>query len=230
MGDENISGFEREKCCTCYKCCEVCPTGARKKIGSTMTVKDVLSVIKRDAIFYRESGGGVTFSGGEPFAQPEFLRQLVAACNRQGIDTAVETSGYFNWDQIDDIFERLDSVFVDIKHMDEEVHKTLTGVSNHRILGNIKLISQMHPKTIVRVPLIGEVNANEKNIREMCEFLKLNTQVKNVELLPYHHLGESKYNAVGAISHTFTTPETTEIEKIKKIITDYGLCIVDLGK
>ena len=83
------SELDRTKCTACFKCCEVCPTGARKKMGSTVSVDEVLSVIKRDVIFYRESGGGVTFSGGEPFAQMEFLRQLATACQRLGIDTAI---------------------------------------------------------------------------------------------------------------------------------------------
>ena len=225
--DKTVNFFNREKCCGCAKCCEVCPTGARKMIGSTVTVEDVLRVIKRDAIFYRESKGGVTFSGGEPFAQPEFLRQLVVACSQLGIDTAVETSGYLNWNQVKNIFELLDCVFVDIKHMDDEVHKKMTGVSNRKILENITLISQMHPNTIVRVPLIEEVNAGEQNIRRMCEFLKNNTRVKGVELLPYHDFGESKYSSVGAFSQTFTTPNAVKIEDLKKIITDYDIRIVD---
>ncbi len=220
-------GFDRLRCCGCGKCCDVCPTDARKKIGSTVTVEEVLKVIKRDAIFYRESGGGVTFSGGEPFAQSDFLRQLVAACSRIGIDTAVETSGWFDWEQVKDIFEILDAVFVDIKHMDDEFHKQLTGVSNQRILANIALLSQMHPQTIVRVPLIESVNTGEENIRKMCEFLRQNAPVAGIELLPYHDLGESKYSAVGAACQTFTTPDTTKIAEVKKIITEYGIGIVD---
>ena len=225
--EKAINHLNREKCCGCAKCCEVCPTGARKMIGSTVTVEDVLKVIKRDAIFYRESGGGVTFSGGEPFAQPEFLRQLVVACNQLGLDTAVETSGYFDFEQVKDIIEYLDCVFVDIKHMDDEKHKEMTGVSNHTILENIVQISQMHPNTIVRVPLMEEVNANEQNIKSMCEFLKKNTRVKGVELLPYHDFGESKYSAVGAHSQIFTTPNDAKMEDIKTIISTYGICILD---
>ncbi|VBB06608.1 radical sam [Lucifera butyrica] len=196
-------------------------------IGYTVTVEDVLKVIKRDAVFYRESGGGVTFSGGEPFAQAEFLRQLVIACSQHGFDTAVETSGYFDFEQVKDIIEYLDCVFVDIKHMDEATHKRMTGVSNQAILKNITQISQMHPNTIVRVPLIEEVNANEQNIKRMCEFLKKNTWVKGVELLPYHNLGESKYRAVGAHNETFTTPSDAKIGDIKKIISTYGIRILD---
>jgi pyruvate formate lyase activating enzyme len=224
-----VNGFERKHCRVCCQCCEVCPTGARKKIGSTVPVEDVLQVIKRDAIFYRESGGGVTFSGGEPFAQPEFLRQLVSGCNQWGIDTAVETSGYFHWDQVKDILERLDCVFVDIKLMDDAVHRKLTGVSNHSILENITLLSQLPPQIIVRVPLLAAVNDDEQNIRKMCEFLRQNTRVESIELLPYHDFGRLKYSAVGAAYQPFTTPSAAKIEAVKKIIAEYGIGIADFN-
>lgn len=224
---DTIPAYNREKCSSSTKCCEVCPAGARKLIGSTVTVDDVLRVIKRDAIFYRESGGGVTFSGGEPFAQPEFLRQLVTACSQLGINTAVETSGCFDWEQVKDIFELLDCVFVDIKHMDDSFHRQMTGVGNAGILENIALLSRLHSYTIVRVPLIAEVNANEQNMRRMCEFITSHTGVKGVELLPYHDFGESKYRAVGAQVGKFTTPEAATINNLKKIITDYNIPVVD---
>ena len=155
------------ECRGCGKCCEVCAGGARKQIGMRVTVDEVMAVIKRDAVFYRESGGGVTFSGGEPFVQTEFLRQLVLACGRIGLDTAVETCGYYDWQQVSDIFARLDCVFIDCKHMDEAVHKRWTGVSNRLILANIARISRLAPRTVVRVPVIREVNASEHNIRQM---------------------------------------------------------------
>ena len=221
------SELDRTKCTACFQCCEVCPTGARKKMGSTVSVDEVLAVIKRDAIFYRESGGGVTFSGGEPFAQMEFLRQLATACQRLGIDTAVETSGYFDWEQARDIIAGLDAVFVDIKHMDDEVHTARTGVSNRRILANVAAISRLNPNTIVRVPLIEEVNATEQNIRSLGEFLREQTQVAGVELLPYHDFGEAKYCAVGAAGHKFTTPDEAKIEKLKGILSECGIRIAD---
>ena len=221
------SELDRTKCTACFQCCEVCPTGARKKMGSTVSVDEVLAVIKRDAIFYRESGGGVTFSGGEPFAQMEFLRQLATACHRLGIDTAVETSGYFDWEQGKDIVTLLDGVFVDIKHMDDAVHTARTGVSNRLILENIRRISELQPNTIVRVPLIAEVNASEQNIRQLGEFLKQQTQVAGVELLPYHDFGEAKYSAVGGAGHPFTTPDATKIERLKEILAECGIAIAD---
>lgn len=219
--------FDREKCCGCGDCCEVCPSGARKMIGSTVTVEDILTVIKRDAVFYRTSGGGVTFSGGEPFAQPEFLRQLTVACSRIGLDTAVETSGYFELESVSDIIESLDCIFVDIKHMDDQTHQKMTGVSNRVILKNIAQISQLHENVIVRVPLIEEVNADEQNIKAMCAFLQHNTRVAGVELLPYHNFGESKYRAVGAHGQLFTAPDDVKIAKLKTIISTYGIRNVD---
>ena len=227
MGAANISALDRTKCIACFQCCNVCPTGARKSMGSVVTVEEVLLVINRDAVFYRESGGGVTFSGGEPFAQPEFLRQLVAACNRQCIDTAVETCGHYSWEPVKDIFAQLDCVFVDIKHMDDETHRRLTGVGNRRILDNIVLITETNPNTIVRVPLIADINDDEQNIRKMCDFLRQKTRVAGVELLPYHDFGATKYNAVGAASQSFSTPDTAKIERLKHSITSYGLRMVD---
>ncbi len=225
--NEALHRYERGQCCCCARCSQVCPTGARKLIGSAATVEDILQVIKRDIIFYRESGGGVTFSGGEPFAQPEFLRQLVAACHQLGINTAVETSGYFDWEQVEDILPLLDSVFVDSKHMDDEYHKHLTGGGNRKILENIVLISRLQPHTIVRVPLIGAVNANVHNMNQLCEFLKHKTQVKGIELLPYHDFGEAKYAALGLPSQPFATPDAAVIDNLKKIISAYGIDIVD---
>jgi len=193
----------------------------------TVTVDDVMQIVKRDAIFYRESGGGVTFSGGEPFAQPQFLRQLATACNQLGIDTAVETSGYFDWDLCGDIVDLLDCVFIDCKHMDSAEHQQFCGVGNERILANIAAISQRHPHTIVRVPLIAEVNANEQNIARMCEYLVKNTRVAAVELLAYHDLGEAKYNAAGASRQNFSAPDVAKLAELKKIIAGYGIPLVD---
>ncbi|MDR3591111.1 MAG: glycyl-radical enzyme activating protein [Negativicutes bacterium] len=227
MTDGTLPDFARASCSGCGKCCEACLAGARTKIGSVVTVEDVMQVIKRDAVFYRASGGGVTFSGGEPFAQPEFLRQLVAACTRLGLDTAVETSGFFDWEQVQDIFEGLDAVFVDIKHMDDKIHKKMTGASNQRILANITSISQRHPKTIVRVPLIPQVNGGEENVRRMCEFLRQNTRVEGIELLPYHDFGASKYSAAGIACPTFQAPEPSEMEDVKRIIQEYGISVLD---
>ena len=193
-----------------------------------MTVEEVMKVIKRDSVFYRESEGGVTFSGGEPFAQARFLRELVLACKRLTIDTAVETSGYFEWEEVEDIFEELDTVFIDIKHMDEQIHKTLTGVSNQKILENILRISQKHNHVVIRVPLIDGINDDRNNIGQMCEFLRENTTISGVELLPYHSLGNMKMNALDCGEwEIFITPDSKKIENIKRIIAEYEIQNID---
>lgn len=218
--------FNRLSCRSCLDCCRVCAAGARKPIGSAVTVDEVMQVIKRDAVFYRESGGGVTFSGGEPFAQPAFLRRLAKACQDAGIDTAVETSGYFEWEQAADIFPYLDYVFMDIKQMNDTLHKDLTGVSNRRILDNVARVSR-RSATVVRVPLLEGINADEAHIRSLCEFLCRHTRVRTVELLPYHTLGEAKYTALGAGQSGFTAPSAGKIAALRELIAGYGLCSVD---
>lgn len=219
--------FDRSLCTACGSCVAVCPTGARKTMGKQVSVADVMRVIKRDAVFYHESGGGVTFSGGEPFAQPEFLRQLVTACQTLGLETAVETSGCFDLAAVQDVLEMLDCVFVDIKHMDDEKHLHLTGVSNKTILANIAAFSKVHPRVIVRVPLIHNVNDTRENIEAMCAFLQQETGVVGVELLPYHNYGQAKYEAVGAEFYAFSTPDEETLARVRQWIAAYGIAVFD---
>jgi pyruvate formate lyase activating enzyme len=218
--------FDHAKCVHCLKCLAVCKYGARKQIGEIVTVEAVMQMIRKDCIFYQESGGGVTFSGGEPFMQSEFLRQLVLQCQAMGIDTAVETSAYFDFAENQDIIVALDAIFIDIKHMDDEIHQVLTGVSNQKILENIVQISKLHQNIIIRVPLIAEVNASEKNIRAMCEFLKNETNIKQIELLPYHTLGQHKMEALGIGVEAYTTPTEETIKSLEKIIQSHELTVV----
>jgi pyruvate formate lyase activating enzyme len=157
----------------------------------------------------------------------EFLRQMVTACNRLGIDTAVETCGEFDWQQGKDIIALLDCVFVDCKQMDDNVHRRMTGVGNRRILENITRISRLNANTIVRVPVIEAVNASEQNIRTLCEYLKHNTQVGKLELLPYHDFGAAKYSAVGAGSQSFAAPDAAAMAALNQLVVGYGLNVVD---
>ena len=204
------------------------PTGEIKEVGSQMSVHKVMEIIKRDAVFYRESGGGVTFSGGEPFYQVDFLRQLVINCQKNGINTAVETSGYFDLSQVKDIIQELDEIFIDCKHMDDQVHQQYTGVSNKKILKNIAEISKIHSNVVVRVPFIPDINTEASHLRQMCHFLQTQTQIRGVELLPYHKLGTFKYPALGfEESQVFTVPDDQTMEGAKKIIAEYGLTVLE---
>jgi len=218
--------FDHAKCVYCQKCLAVCARGARKQIGEAVTVEAVMQIIRKDCIFYQESGGGVTFSGGEPFMQSSYLRLLISQCQAMGIDTAVETSAYFDFAENQDIITALDAIFIDIKHMDDEIHQALTGVSNQKILENIVQISKLHQNIIIRVPLITEVNATEKNIRAMCEFLKNETNIKQIELLPYHTLGQHKMEALGIGVEAYTTPTEETIKSLEKVIQSHELTVV----
>jgi len=221
------SEVARSKCLGCGNCAAQCPTAARRMIGSGVTVQEVLRLIKRDAVFYRESGGGITFSGGEPFAQPELLRQLVQGCQDMGIETAVETSGCFELEAVEDIFGQLDCVFMDIKHMDDGTHMRLTGVSNRTILDNVAAVARLHSKVIVRVPLIQGINDKEENIAALCSFLQANPQIAGVELLSYHGLGEGKYAALGMAGTSFAPPSRESVERIKAAVANQGITVLD---
>ncbi|PKU26573.1 glycyl-radical enzyme activating protein [Telmatospirillum siberiense] len=217
--------FAFEKCSGCGLCAEACPRGARRRIGSVQSVEEIMRTVKRDMIFYRESGGGVTFSGGEPFAQPEFLRGLVSACRDFGLDTGVETCGYFDWDGVKDIVARLDSVFVDVKLMDEEKHRRFTGVGNRRILENVVAISRMRPEAVIRVPLIRGVNDDETNLRDLASFAMNRTRIRTMELLPYHDLGAKKHESRGLVPPRFDPPDQAKISEIKRMLTGLGLSV-----
>lgn len=193
-----------------------------------ISVEDIMKTIKRDAVFYRASGGGVTFSGGEPTYQTEFLRELVKNCMLLGIDTAIETSGYFSWHETKDILEILDFLFVDIKHMNSQVHKKYTGVGNELILENIIKISDLGKKPVIRIPLIPGVNDDDENIDRTSEFILKNLEVRGVEVLPYHDYGLYKYKDLGIdTKYGFIAPTEEKIKEVKSRIKKYGINIVN---
>jgi pyruvate formate lyase activating enzyme len=186
--------------------------------------------LSRDEVFYRESGGGISFSGGEPFAQPIFLRAVAEACAERGYGTAVETSALFNWEECGDIIPLLGTVFADIKHMEPEQHKRYTGSSNEKILENIGRIITNHPNVIIRLPLVAGVNDDEACLEAVCSFILRHSggssqKVPCVELLPYHNLGLSKYIALGMPPPRFTFPSQERIESLKLLIQSRGLCV-----
>ncbi|MGO8694345.1 MAG: glycyl-radical enzyme activating protein [Rectinemataceae bacterium] len=170
---------------------------ARKILGRFMSVDEILGEIRRYSIFHGSSGGGVTWSGGEPFFFPSKLRALVDACADLGIHQAVETSCFFPWSSCEDILESLDFLFVDIKHMDSGTHKRLTGVGNETILKNIERIGSMDIETVVRVPLVRGANDDEDNLARTAGFVRDRMRRKRMELLPYHDLGRDKYDILG---------------------------------
>jgi pyruvate formate lyase activating enzyme len=161
-------------------------------IGREVTSTEVMNEIIKDIPFYEESGGGVTFSGGEPLLQVNFLKKLLHLCKERGIHTAVDTSGFTPFSNFENIFDLTDIFLYDIKLFDEELHKMYTGVSNRVIINNLKKLTEKGDKVIVRLPVIPGINDYEDNISNIIELLK-KINVKKIDLLPYHSSASLKY-------------------------------------
>ena len=219
------SRTDRGKCQNCGKCADMCPTGARELIGKYMTAKEVFSEVERDKLFYRSSGGGVTVGGGEPTMQPRFLVEFLRKCHEQGIHTALDTSGYTGWKEIEEILKHVDLVLFDIKQMDPAKHVEYTGVSNKLILENARKISGKGISMIIRVPVIPRYTDGEDNIRDVMEFVCALEGVIKVDLLPFHRLGELKYRKL-ARNYAFggiQPPTDAHMQELRRIVESFGL-------
>ena len=199
----------RERCAACGDCTELCPTGARTIVGREMTVPEVMAKIDRDRVFVDRSGGGVTFSGGEPLMQPAFLAEALEACRAAGLHAAIETSGYAPWSAMA-IGLRADLVFFDLKAADDDMHHRVTGVSNRRILENFRRIAREHPAVRPRIPLSPGINDDEANLDALAR-LVASTGLRDVDVLPYHTAGEAKYGRLGRpYPHAIFAPPTAD--------------------
>jgi len=191
--------LDREKCRNCFTCVTKCPQRVWKKYGSRMGAEEAVKEISKDEIFFFHSSGGVTISGGEPLAQPDFVREVLKGCRERGIHTAIETSLFAPWEQIEKVLPWLNVLFVDLKHMDWEMHREWTGVDNTLILDNIRKVGESsYPvEIIVRIPLIPGVNDSDMNLMRVGEFCQSFRKLKEIELLPYHRLGLETYRNLG---------------------------------
>jgi pyruvate formate lyase activating enzyme len=190
---------------------------SRKEVGKEYLVEDLLKEVMRDAVFYDESGGGITCSGGEPLYQPDFLRDFLHACKREGLHTAIDTSGFVPWAEIEKITGISDLFLYDIKHMDSVKHQKFTGAPNERILENFRKLVHSGLKVVLRIPLIPGINDSETEIDEFLRFLVplKNINFNEVNILPYHQTGKSKYLKM-KISQGFIFEEPGQM-KIRKI-------------
>ena len=187
----------RKRCKVSGKCVETCPSEALKLIGKTVSAEDVFKEAVKDLPFYRNSGGGVTLTGGEPLMQPDFAAEVLKLCKEKGIHTAIETSGYTSWENIGKVLPFTDLFLYDIKHLAPSKHKELVGASNELILGNAERISEMDKPMVIRIPVIPGFNDSDDNMRATAEFAARLKSVERIELLPYHNLGEPKYKRLG---------------------------------
>jgi len=216
---------ERAVCVRCGACVRACPTGARQFAGTTMTVDDVLWEIDRDRIFYDDSSGGVTLSGGEPLLQLEFLLALLASCRQAGIHTAVDTCGFVKDTQLLQVAVLTDLILFDLKILDEARHREFTGVSNRLILDNLRQLSYRHPNVWLRVPLIPGINDAPDELDAIARFAASLSGIRQVNLLPYHRTGIQKFQRLNREYRlpNLASPSSEQMEAAADHFAAHGL-------
>lgn len=215
---EKKHAFDRTECTVCGKCAEVCPNDALTVYGKMMTVSEICGVLKKDVMFYRQSGGGITLSGGECLLQPNACREILSEMKSSGISTAVDTCGYVSRAAIDAVIPFTDVFLYDIKAIDPEVHKRCTGHTNERILENLRYIDSVGKAVEIRFPYVPGYNDGE--FSKAVDFIKTLSHVTGIRILPYHNLAGSKYDAVRMPN---TLPERTPTEE--EMNTAYGIAL-----
>jgi pyruvate formate lyase activating enzyme len=192
------------------------------QLGKEFSVDTLMSEILKDRIFYEESSGGVTFSGGEPLMQSEFLFEALKECKSSGVQTVVDTSGFASVDIIQKAAENTDLFLYDLKLMNDELHQKYTGVSNQLILKNLIELDQLHKKIIIRIPIIPELTDTNENLFAVRGFISDLKNVIEVSLLPYHKTGEGKYKKYGKENkmNGTETPDTKHLKNIKQFFSE----------
>lgn len=218
---------DTDKCIRCGTCTESCPTGAREMVGRVVSVQEVVRQVAKDQLFYDESGGGVTFSGGEPLAQPDFLAGLLEACGAHGFHRAVDTTGFASPDTLLRVARETDLFLYDLKLMDPELHLRFTGVSNQIILSNLELLARLGIKVNVRYPVIPNVNDDLENVRQTANFIRSLDGTPEVSLLPFHRAAKDKHKRFDLDYRLDETLESSEeqLDRICEIMEENGLTV-----
>ena len=199
------AGFaiDRAKCVSCGACATKCYRKAKMLSGYEIDFTELMGKILKDKAYFESSGGGVTLGGGDPLMQGEFAQELLTLCHSEGIKTAIETTAFCSFETYRNCALLCDTVFTDFKAFDEQKHLALTGVSNKKIMDNIKQLDKVlleqasGAEFIIRIPLLPEINFSLSDMQEATDFLKSLSSVKYIEILPFHNLGESKYQQLG---------------------------------
>ena len=223
--DGDVPLTDDERCTLCGNCVDACYSGAREFVGREMSVSQVMVEIERDVPFYDESGGGVTFSGGEPLAQWRFLRALLSACREREIHTALDTCGFASWDVLDGIRGQVGLFLYDLKLMDDEKHRRYTGVSNELVLKNLRALSERGHLIVLRVPVIPGINDDDGNVQELGAFAAGLPHLAQVDLLPYHHTARGKYERLDkryGLSE-ISPPSDERMAEIAGTLSGFGL-------
>lgn len=217
--------IDRSKCDCCAKCAETCIHEALNVSGKVMTVDEVFKVVKRDADYYEASGGGVTASGGEILAQPDFVAELFKKCREAGIGTCADTSGFGSSSAFEKILEYTDVVLYDVKHMDADEHMRACGAAPDLIMSNLDIALKSNAQVIIRIPLIPDFNTSDEALSAIAQAVREKTGDAEVNIMPYHRYGANKYRMIGRKYSLDELRELLQQEKsrAKEIFESYGL-------
>jgi pyruvate formate lyase activating enzyme len=215
------------KCTLCGACVEVCYAEAREIVGREMTVPQAMAEIERDVAFYDQSGGGVTFSGGEPLMQPEFLLALLQACKQAELHTTLDTCGLAPWQTLDAVREYVDLFLYDLKLLDDARHRQVTGLSNEAILANLQALSREGHTIILRVPIIPGINDDAESLRQVAQFAASLPNLAGVDLLPYHTIASAKYDRLGRVYELPKAypPSPSELDQLAELMRGCGVLV-----
>jgi len=219
----------KDLCIVCGDCADNCPTKATEISGHPESVENIMRILENEIAFFDESGGGVTFSGGEPLMFPNFLIMLLDACGDKGIHRTVDTSGFTKMETILDVAKRTDLFLYDLKMMDPIKHKIYTGVSTEIILHNLIELAESGANIQIRIPLIKDINDSEEDIIEAAMFInKLAGEKKHVELLAYHNIAEHKHQKLGQEynSNGLAAPSSEKLKEISSIFKTYDIPVL----
>ncbi len=220
-------GVRDASCVLCGACAEACPTLALEMAGSDWKTDELMAVVEKERAVMEESGGGVTLCGGEPLMHPDEALSLLRELGRRGFHRTVDTTLFASPATVQAIAAECELFLIDLKHMDSTLHQRYTGVPNHQILENIRLVSQLAHPFWIRIPLIVGVNADDENMLASARFLtSLPTAPQKVELLPYHDIGKGKHERIGSCynpeNYVLQVPDEERMETFRKVLRDYG--------
>ena len=216
---EGAAAMRWDVCTSCGRCAAVCAAGAREIVGRSMRVEEVMDEVRRDFHFFRRSGGGLTLSGGEALLQRDFACALLQRAHDEGMHTAIETCGCVPWSAFEAVRAHVDLFFFDLKHMNPDAHRALTGRDNAQILENARRLAASGARIVFRTPVIPDLNDSEQNIAETARFVA-DIGKRELELLPYHQYGMGKYAQLG-LEYTLAQiapPEEEHMRKLRSIV------------
>ncbi|WP_346961973.1 trans-4-hydroxy-L-proline dehydratase activase [Clostridium sp.] len=230
--EENHVVTDRNKCDLCKNCLDYCVNNAREIVGKEYTVAQLIKEAEKDRMFYEESSGGITLSGGEVMTQNmDYIEELLKKLKKKGYNIAIDTCGQAPYENYKRVLNYVDTFLYDIKLMDNEKHMKYIGKSNKVILDNLKKLSEAGANINIRIPLVEDINADDESIEEVIKFLKNNINVQKINLLPYHNTGKSKYERLQKVYEgvNFKAPSEKRMKTIKESFEKAGFINIKIG-